>query len=60
MRWALLKRLIVKLKSGKVNMKHLTFLSAEEEDTAKIAQANSPLDEIGSFIEEKSCKPRDR
>src|SRR6187431_3649246 len=34
-------------------MKHLTFLSAEEEDSAKIAQANSPLDEGGSFKEEK-------
>src|SRR5574338_360990 len=42
-----------KVESGKVNMKHLTFLSAEEEDTAKIAQANSPLDEAGSFKEEK-------
>jgi DNA-directed RNA polymerase subunit beta len=42
-----------KVESGKVNMKHLTFLSAEEEDSAKIAQANSPLDEGGSFKEEK-------
>src|SRR6201991_1509078 len=38
---------------GKVNMKELTFLSAEEEDTAKIAQANSPLDEKGNFVEDK-------
>src|SRR4029078_10363655 len=38
---------------GKVNMKQLTFLSAEEEDTAKIAQANTPLDEKGNFSEEK-------
>jgi DNA-directed RNA polymerase subunit beta len=42
-----------KVESGKVNMKLLTFLSAEEEDSAKIAQANSPLDESGSFKEEK-------
>jgi DNA-directed RNA polymerase subunit beta len=42
-----------KVESGKVNMKQLTFLSAEEEDTAKIAQANSPLDETGTFKEEK-------
>jgi DNA-directed RNA polymerase subunit beta len=42
-----------KVESGKVSMKHLTFLSAEEEDSAKIAQANSPLDESGSFKEEK-------
>jgi len=42
-----------KVESGKVNMKLLTFLSAEEEDSAKIAQANSPLDESGSFKEDK-------
>src|SRR6188768_547371 len=42
-----------KVESGKVNMKLLTFLSAEEEDSAKIAQANSPLDEGGSFKEDK-------
>ena len=42
-----------KVEGGKVSMKHLTFLSAEEEDSAKIAQANSPLDESGSFKEEK-------
>ncbi len=42
-----------KVESGKVNMRQLTFLSAEEEDTAKIAQANSPLDEDGNFKEEK-------
>src|SRR6478752_563824 len=42
-----------KVEDGKVNMKELTFLSAEEEDTAKIAQANSPLDESGSFKEDK-------
>jgi len=34
-------------------MKQLTFLSAEEEDTAKIAQANTPLDDKGNFAEEK-------
>ena len=32
-----------KVKDGKVDMKQLTFLSAEEEDLAKIAQANTPL-----------------
>ena len=42
-----------KVKDGKVNMKELTFLSAEEEDNAKIAQANVPLDENGHFTEEK-------
>jgi DNA-directed RNA polymerase subunit beta len=38
---------------GKVNMKELAFLSAEEEDLAKIAQANTPLDDKGNFTEEK-------
>jgi DNA-directed RNA polymerase subunit beta len=42
-----------KVEAGKVNMKELTFLSAEEEDTAKIAQANSPLDEKGNFVDDK-------
>jgi DNA-directed RNA polymerase subunit beta len=42
-----------KVKDGKVDMKQLTFLSAEEEDLAKIAQANTPLDEKGHFSEEK-------
>src|SRR5206468_8815999 len=31
----------------------LTFLSAEEEDTAKIAQANTPLDDKNNFSEDK-------
>ncbi|HVG14592.1 MAG TPA: DNA-directed RNA polymerase subunit beta [Chitinophagaceae bacterium] len=42
-----------KVKDGKVDMKQLTFLSAEEEDLAKIAQANTPLDEKGAFSEDK-------
>ncbi|MEI9808594.1 MAG: DNA-directed RNA polymerase subunit beta [Bacteroidota bacterium] len=42
-----------KVDQGKVNMKELRFLSAEEEDLAKIAQANTPLDEKGHFVEEK-------
>jgi DNA-directed RNA polymerase subunit beta len=42
-----------KVNEGKVSMKELTFLSAEEEDLAKIAQANTPLDEKGNFTEEK-------
>ncbi len=42
-----------KVENGKVNMKQLIFLSAEEEDPAKIAQANSPLDETGTFKEDK-------
>jgi DNA-directed RNA polymerase subunit beta len=42
-----------KVNEGKVDMRKLSFLSAEEEDLAKIAQANSPLDEKGEFKEEK-------
>lgn len=42
-----------KVKEGKVDLKHEIYLSAEEEDLAKIAQANVPLDEKGHFAEEK-------
>jgi DNA-directed RNA polymerase subunit beta len=42
-----------KVNDGKVDMKKLTYLSAEEEDTAKIAQANSTLDDKGHFTEDK-------
>ncbi len=42
-----------KVSEGKVDMKKVTFLSAEEEDTKKIAQANIALDDKGNFIEEK-------
>ena len=42
-----------KVENGRVNMKSLTFLSAEEEDSAKIAQANVPLDEKGNFVEDR-------
>jgi DNA-directed RNA polymerase subunit beta len=42
-----------KVVDGKVDMKELTFLSAEEEDTAKIAQSNSPLKDNGEFAEDK-------
>ena len=38
--------------SGKVNTKELTYLSAEEEDLAKIAQANVPLNDKGEFTED--------
>jgi len=42
-----------KVADGKVNMKELAFLSAEEEDQAKIAQANTSLDEKGNVVEDK-------
>src|SRR3954464_8667781 len=42
-----------KVDNAKVDLKKLTFLSAEEEDIAKIAQASAPLDEKGQFVEDK-------
>jgi DNA-directed RNA polymerase subunit beta len=42
-----------KVTDGRADMKKITFLSAEEEDTAKIAQANVPMDEKGNFVEDK-------
>ncbi len=42
-----------KVVDGKVNMNELTYLSAEEEDTAKIAQSNSPLNDKFQFVEDK-------
>jgi len=42
-----------KVNEGKVDLKKLTFLSAEEEDIAKIAQASAPLNDKGEFSEEK-------
>jgi DNA-directed RNA polymerase subunit beta len=42
-----------KVKEGKVDLKNFRFLSAEEEDLAKIAQANVPMDEKGNFLEDK-------
>src|SRR5690606_38036475 len=42
-----------KVENGKVNLKELTFLSAEEEDIAKIAQASLELNEKGEFVEDR-------
>jgi DNA-directed RNA polymerase subunit beta len=42
-----------KVRDGKVDLKNFRFLSAEEEDLAKIAQANVPMDDKGNFTEEK-------
>jgi DNA-directed RNA polymerase subunit beta len=42
-----------KVNNGKVDMKNLTFLSAEEEDLKKIAQASAPLNDKSEFAEEK-------
>ncbi len=42
-----------KVKEGKVDLKNYRYLSAEEEDLAKIAMASVPLDEKGGFVEDK-------
>ena len=42
-----------RVNDGKVDLKNLKFLSAEEEDSAKIAQSNTVLDEKGNFVEDK-------
>ncbi len=42
-----------KVHHGHVDMKKVYFLSAEEEDSAKIAQANAPLDENSNFVLDK-------
>ncbi|MEO7959897.1 MAG: DNA-directed RNA polymerase subunit beta, partial [Ginsengibacter sp.] len=42
-----------KVHDGKVDMNKVFFLSAEEEDSAKIAQANAPLDENSKFVNDK-------
>jgi len=42
-----------KVRDGKVDMDKVQFLSAEEEDSVKIAQANAPLDENGYFLNDK-------
>ena len=42
-----------KVENGKVNMKKLELLSAEEEDEKKIAQANAPLNDDGSFVNDR-------
>ncbi len=42
-----------KVHDGHVDMKKVFFLSAEEEDSAKIAQANAPLDENSNFVYDK-------
>ena len=42
-----------KVNNGKVDMKNLTFLSAEEEDLKRIAQASAPLNDKSEFAEDK-------
>ena len=42
-----------KVNNGKVDMNTLTFLSAEEEDLKKIAQASSPLNAKSEFAEDR-------
>ena len=42
-----------KVENSKVNMSQLIFLNAEQEDSAKIAQANSKLDGNGKLLDDK-------
>ncbi len=42
-----------KVENGKVSMKHLSYLSAEEEENKKIAQSNTNLTEKCEFAEDK-------
>jgi DNA-directed RNA polymerase subunit beta len=42
-----------KVENGKVKAKDLVFLTAEEEDTHNIAQANAKLKANGEFVDEK-------
>ncbi len=42
-----------KVKDGKVDMNKIFFLSAEEEDQAKIAQANATLNDKNEFVNDK-------
>jgi DNA-directed RNA polymerase subunit beta len=42
-----------KVESGKVNMKQLSYLSAEEEENKKIAQSNTSITEKGEFASDK-------
>jgi len=42
-----------KVTDGRADMKKITFLSAEEEDTAKIAQANIEMDAKGNFVDDR-------
>lgn len=43
-----------KVEEGKVNMtSNVVYLTAEEEDTHNIAQANAPLEDSGDFINDK-------
>ncbi|MBL7706032.1 MAG: DNA-directed RNA polymerase subunit beta [Taibaiella sp.] len=42
-----------KVSNGKVDLKDEIYLSAEEEDDKRIAQANAIIDEKGNFVEDK-------
>jgi DNA-directed RNA polymerase subunit beta len=42
-----------KVDSGKVKLDNVLYLTAEEEDTLRIAQSNSPIDEKGKFVNDR-------
>jgi DNA-directed RNA polymerase subunit beta len=41
------------VKNGKVDLHKVKYLSAEEEDLVKIAQANAPVDKEGNFLNDR-------
>ena len=51
--WAFIETPYRKVKEGKVDLRKQVYLSAEEEDKKKIAQANADLDDKGFFADNK-------
>ncbi len=52
--WVLLRHPIEKVSDGEVTMSgEVIYLTAEEEDTHNIAQANAPLSDAGKFVNDK-------
>jgi DNA-directed RNA polymerase subunit beta len=48
-----------KVENGKVDLQHIQYMTAEEEEDKIIAQGNAPLNEDGTFIREKVKARRD-
>jgi DNA-directed RNA polymerase subunit beta len=48
-----------KVENGKVDLEHIEYLTAEEEEDRIIAQGNAPLNDDGTFIREKVKARRD-
>jgi DNA-directed RNA polymerase subunit beta len=48
-----------KVENGKVDLEHIQYMTAEEEEDKIIAQGNAPLNDDGTFIREKVKARRD-